>query len=288
MPSGPSRGALGYGGKGIAAGTLVGGSTGSVPITSRGMQFRGTGVHATITLNDIAGSRVAAALAELDGKAIKVGFQGDKAREVAMQRVSASSRVGRAAIHEAERNAGARGAKHGPKLPPRQGPKLPPRQGPKKPVFAGPKAAPHHGPKRAGGSKRKYSRGVLVRNKNGLTVATLATIHEFGSRKASIPARPFLRPAIRNNAGVIKTSMRRAVQTVLKGESAMPELARLAVRLEGLVRKTLVDLRTPPLAKATKRRRFKLTGDVDPNPLVDTGQLKNSITAVVVDDPRGR
>lgn len=269
---------LGTSGRGIAAGTLVGGTTGSVPLSARGAQFRGTG--ASVTLNVIAGDRVEAALRELDGKAIKVGFQGDKARDVALQRVSSSSRVGKAAIAAGQ---AANGPRHGPRLPPRQGPKLPPRQGPKAPPKQGPKPAA----KRRTATKR-YSKGVLVPNKNGLTVARLATIHEFGSRIRHIPARPFLRPAIRNNAAVIKASMRRAVQSAMKGESSLPELQRLAIRLEALVKKTLVDLRTPPLAPSTKRRRFKLTGDTDPNPLVDTGQLKNSITAVVVDDPRGR
>lgn len=132
--------------------------------------------------------------------------------------------------------------------------------------------------------KRRDPRGRFRKKTSAkvsrMRMVDIATVHEFGSPKANIPERSFLRRTL-NDHGKIRALMMPIARAAVAGRDITTESHRAALRLEMAVKKTLTDLRDPPLAASTKRKRFYETGDRDPNPLVDTGQLRASITGVV-------
>lgn len=136
-------------------------------------------------------------------------------------------------------------------------------------------------PSRRRGSTRGKRRSRILRSAGRLRVVDIATIHEFGSPKARIPERSYLRSAIRDNRTKLQQLQKEVWRAVLRGKDHDRQLRRLALFAESRVKRQIVELREPPLRPSTKRRRFQLTGDLDPNPLVDTSQLKNSIVGVV-------
>ena len=192
------------------------------------------------------------AAALLDGVAITVGFQGEAVSKVAGARVVRGAgrqrgQTGRTSSSSGRTRSGAQGS-----------------GGSWEPSSRSPRGAPR-----------------IVPNRSGLTIAQLAAIHEFGTRDGRVPERSFLRSMLRDHQGMIRAELRRIIRAAMKGESPVMALQRLAVRLEALAKKQITDLRSPPLAESTRRKRFAMTGDADPNPLIDTGQLRASITAVL-------
>ena len=88
-----------------------------------------------------------------------------------------------------------------------------------------------------------------------------------------IPERSFLRAGFDANADEIQEKMDHLLDLVfslkITGKAA---LEALGVFVVGRIQAYLVDLKTPPLKDQTIRRKGSS------NPLVDTGQLKDSIT----------
>jgi hypothetical protein len=141
--------------------------------------------------------------------------------------------------------------------------------------------------------------------------ATLAYIHEFGSPARNIPARPFLYPGIRKAKPEIVATMKQGAIDVLHGKAAMSVLSRVGMLARNSVVREITDPAPPfvPLKPATIRARLRrtaagrrklkqikargqtLTGwaqAIDPgtgsaniHPLIDTGQLRASLTYVV-------
>jgi len=132
--------------------------------------------------------------------------------------------------------------------------------------------------------KRRDPRGRFRKKTSAkqsrMRMVDIATVHEFGSPKAHIPERSFLRSTLADH-GKIRALMMPIARAAMAGQDIRTAAIRAALRLETAVKKTLTDLREPPLAESTKRKRFYETGDRDPNPLVDTGQLRASITGIV-------
>jgi phage gpG-like protein len=161
----------------------------------------------------------------------------------------------------------------------------------------GPAARTPHAVKRSRAARQRKGRGrgsdgrgrFLARPRaqpaatGGITMAELAAVHEFGSRNGRIPERSFLRRALLEYRPEIRREMRRVLEVVARGETPRKALARLAVRLEGFVKDTIDRLTSPRHAPSTLRKRLRETGDSTPKLLVDTGQLRNSITAIVTD-----
>lgn len=112
--------------------------------------------------------------------------------------------------------------------------------------------------------------------------ATLGYIHEFGSPKANIPPRPFLYPGVHNARNKVMPRIREATRAVLKGDN---EAASRQLHAAGLIAvnevRAVINAGPPPeLSERTlaARRARGRTGTV---PLIDTGQLRNSITYVL-------
>lgn len=123
--------------------------------------------------------------------------------------------------------------------------------------------------------------------------AALGYIHEFGSPINNIPARPFLRPGVKNSADRWQPKLAAAAQAAMTGDSSamMGKLDEAGIIASNAVKQTILAGIPPPLGKATvtaRRRRTtgskyrrRATSGGDVIPLVDTGQLLRSITWVV-------
>jgi phage gpG-like protein len=114
--------------------------------------------------------------------------------------------------------------------------------------------------------------------------AEIGFIQEFGSPEANIPARPFLVPGVRGNLEKIEKRYRTAAQKALDGDKEAVEKAHMAIGLEtaSAVQKKITDGPFVPLSPVTIANR-KARGRTGINPLLDTGQLRRSITYVIRD-----
>ncbi len=112
------------------------------------------------------------------------------------------------------------------------------------------------------------------RDVKGVPVATKAAAHEFGTSR--VPARPFMRPTVAAQRDAWMRQLAQGSKAILRGE-ATPEgvLEALALRAAGDVAKAIRAVNAPPLSpKTVKRKGFE-------KPLVDTGQMLQSVTGVV-------
>jgi phage gpG-like protein len=139
---------------------------------------------------------------------------------------------------------------------------------------------------------------------SGISNAYLGYIHEYGVPSKNIPARPFLHPGIERARKDIADAPERTAKKALQGNPGAVEAGLNKVGLIGQnsVRAAFVDNDWPPLSDKTldynplskdedgkvrttkkgkpkrkKSRREK--GNI--NPLIDTGQLRKSITYVI-------
>lgn len=147
--------------------------------------------------------------------------------------------------------------------------------------------------------KGKVARIGVIKQQHysdGMPVAYVAAIHEYGSPENHIPARPFFRPTIsekkeewgKTMAGLLKQGKKAERALKLVGSAAAAD-----------VKIAISELDSPPLAQSTKiarnRRAHKpyITKSgrlrkpkpklISIKPLVDTGLLLESITSDVVD-----
>ncbi|MGE4191792.1 MAG: hypothetical protein AB7E51_00235 [Pseudodesulfovibrio sp.] len=136
------------------------------------------------------------------------------------------------------------------------------------------------------------------RDESGVTNAQIGYIHENGSPKRNIPARPFLEPGIRKAHDAVVRQLRDAAQAALNGNAAgvNSSLERAGIVAENTVRAMFADNDWEPLAESTLNRRPVLARDDEgkpikygksrqergaTNPLVDSSQLRKAVTHVV-------
>lgn len=117
------------------------------------------------------------------------------------------------------------------------------------------------------------SQASAVHGDEGLTTADVAAINEFGM---GVPARPFMRLTFEQRAGDLQKLGRGLEQRVLQGsmtvDNALNVMGTAAV---GYVRATLDSGVPPPNAPGTIAKKGSS------QPLIDTAQLKGSITSEV-------
>lgn len=135
---------------------------------------------------------------------------------------------------------------------------------------------------------------------DGTAVALIAAIQEFGYPEKNIPARPTLRPMIREKRELWRRVMRSEARKILKGEQtskgAMEVLTLIAA---GNWRQAITQLNSPALSPRTvaaRKARYARKGvskkaakvlkkypvmGID-KPLVDQGYLLTTLTSVVV------
>lgn len=131
-----------------------------------------------------------------------------------------------------------------------------------------------------------------------MTNAQLGYIHETGSPKRNIPARPFLKPGIRKAKRPITDQLRAAALAALDGNDGGVRAAyeKAGLIAQNSVRAQFVDGDLAPLAESTLDKRPKATRDEKGritkrpksrresgavNPLILTGQLRKSVSYVV-------
>jgi hypothetical protein len=112
--------------------------------------------------------------------------------------------------------------------------------------------------------------------------ATIGYIQENGSPVNNLPARPFLVPGVQHAIPDATAQLKKGAQEALSGdaEAANKRMHAAGIVAQNAVRSHINSGVPPPLAEATleARRRRGRTGEV---PLIDTGQLRNSITYVI-------
>ncbi len=109
-----------------------------------------------------------------------------------------------------------------------------------------------------------------------ITNAELMFIHTNGSPARNIPPRPVIEPTIDENQERITKDYENAIKNVLDGKkSGMIELEKLGIWLMNKIKAKFGSEELAPLKPAT----IKAKGS--DRPLIDTGQLRNSVTYVI-------
>lgn len=115
---------------------------------------------------------------------------------------------------------------------------------------------------------------------DGLTIATIAAVNEFGTADGHIPARPFLRPGVENRAEMYLRLVEKDMPDVLSGKHPMDRLLkRLGELSRDGVKQAINDTYSPANAESTIRQKGS------DHPLIDTGiaGLLGAINYVIAD-----
>lgn len=119
---------------------------------------------------------------------------------------------------------------------------------------------------------------------DGTPIAYVAAIQELGY--GPIPPRPFMRPAEQQNKGKWIAGIAKGVSAALDGSVTIDHaLEQLGMAAAADVKKAIKAVTAPALSDATIRAREskkKSKGNVSAKPLVDTGQMIQAVTSVVV------
>lgn len=103
--------------------------------------------------------------------------------------------------------------------------------------------------------------------------ATIAATHELGAPSRGIPARPFLIPTMKENSTRYKDLMAQGFRSVLAGESTAEEVyEKIGLVASNDVKAYIVSGSFVPLKQSTIDRKGSS------KPLIDTGELRNSIS----------
>lgn len=142
--------------------------------------------------------------------------------------------------------------------------------------------------KDTGFSKYKDAFAVLQSKKvvvglfasSGSEVLTKGVVNEFGvsnagkNRNINIPERSFLRSTYNKNYNKVAKRFGQIGKAISKGNfSVIPKLKLIGLEQENEVKKTITELKAPPNAPST----IKAKGSA--NPLIDTGELRSSISS---------
>lgn len=104
-----------------------------------------------------------------------------------------------------------------------------------------------------------------------ITTATLGAIQHFGND--DIPARPWLDKGLESGTKEILETIQ---EGIAEGGDAKQVIARAGQEAESAIKQYIDDLDTPPNKPATIKQKGSS------NPLIDTGNMRNSVTSVVV------
>jgi len=120
------------------------------------------------------------------------------------------------------------------------------------------------------------------RKEAGKNNAALAYIHDNGAPEANIPARRFMRPGMNSIKGKVAKVLGGAAKAAMDSNTDAIDqgLNKAGLLAQNSIRKVINDGVDPPLAESTlaARRRRGRTGT---KPLIDTAQLRNSISYVI-------
>jgi hypothetical protein len=136
-------------------------------------------------------------------------------------------------------------------------------------------------------SRAKVGFFESAKYEDGTPVAYVATIQEFGAPSQSIPARPFMRHAIKENENAWSKIAESGAMAILKGNATTHDV------MEGIGGKAAADIQVaitqvtaPALssrtiaARLSKRANGKTVGNLT-KPLVDSGLMLSSVQHLV-------
>lgn len=104
-----------------------------------------------------------------------------------------------------------------------------------------------------------------------ITVAGIGFVHEFGS--ATVPERSFIRSTIIERKKDIISLQKKLLKKISDGSMDVKTgLGLVGEFMSGAIKEKIVAISSPPNSPATIAKKGSS------NPLIDTGQLKNSIT----------
>lgn len=132
-------------------------------------------------------------------------------------------------------------------------------------------------------SKYSIKVGILgdgtMHGEDEATVLLIATVHEFGVAVKGIPERSFIRAGFDYyRSRIEENAVELLEQVIYKGLSAYTFFDALGHIMVGFIQTYITDLDTPPLSPITIKKKGSS------NPLIDTGQLRDSITYEVVEN----
>ncbi|MDU4597187.1 MAG: hypothetical protein E6Y49_04400 [Clostridium sporogenes] len=104
-------------------------------------------------------------------------------------------------------------------------------------------------------------------------------VYENGSPLWNVPPRPVLEPAMDNSKEIIAKQMKKAVETSLEGNNLTPELEEVGMLGQNIAR----DWFTNPENNWVKNSKDTIKRKGSDRPLIDTGELRKSITYVIKD-----
>lgn len=115
------------------------------------------------------------------------------------------------------------------------------------------------------------SSGNKIHKDSKINMATLAAIHELGAKH--IPARPFLKKTIQDNAQKYIGLMAEGVKnSIARGEDPNIVYEKIGLIASADVKQYIVSGNFTPLAQSTIDRKGSS------KPLIDIGELRNSIS----------
>lgn len=98
-----------------------------------------------------------------------------------------------------------------------------------------------------------------------------AAYNEFGTEH--IPERPFMRSGLRDGVGELRRVSKVAAKSVVDGRRTTGQALNLiGIAGVGLIQERITDLKSPPNAESTVERKGSS------NPLIDTGEMRRSVT----------
>lgn len=115
----------------------------------------------------------------------------------------------------------------------------------------------------------------------GMTVVALGAIHEFGL--GNVPERSFIRAWFDENQDRAKEALRRLMVSVVEGKRQPQQALELFAQWAlGEMQKRMAEGIPPALQPETLRKKTR-EGKTGEKPLIDTGQLRSSLSYEILD-----
>jgi len=128
------------------------------------------------------------------------------------------------------------------------------------------------------------AKGKVVYEGTDASVAYIGSIHEFGHEESNIPERSFIRSTIQDQQENLKKLLAiQAIRIIEDGISVTKALNTLGAFTAGKIKKKFTNNDWKELEDSTKKSKV-VNGKSGNTPLINTGQLRNSIHWEVVSD----
>jgi len=121
-----------------------------------------------------------------------------------------------------------------------------------------------------------FGNSAKAMDSQGNTVGDIATFNELG---LGVPKRSFIADFVDQNEGKIKSMIRALTKRIINGSDPRTELEIFGLQLVGEIQERISSGIPPENAESTKKKKQKGGGST--TPLINTGQLRSSITHLV-------